>query len=178
MKKLFTLQKITASIYIIVVICTLLYSLGFMNDYTNFSDFKKVQMIAEMHDDLMQPYNLLIFYCAVIGIVSIGLIVGFKVFKFVSNRLSLIAISTLSLSGIVAGIATFINFPKILSIYNQDNFLDLYKLENSNLPDHVKTYTTFNMGYALYGILIFVTIAFVATLTISHLKLTSKKDGE
>lgn len=168
MRKIFILQKIMIVAYITIAICSFIYALGFMTDYSDLFGLvlPKNAPIADFHDNVLQPFNQDIFWMSVAGVASILLIFMMELFTTVPSKFSLIVGCLIPMPFVILSINYLGVLQSIETAYTGLNFSFLW-LEGY-IGDYVIKTTIFDLGAILYTLYIVIGIAMIGSLLLSH----------
>ena len=178
MKKSFQLQKIVFVVYIIAMILCVLYSLGFMSHYSNLFGFEQPlnEDITHFHDDILQPFNNILFFASLFGAASIIVIFALQINKRICDRFACIVSSLVASVTACVSVFAIIALPLIIQSYDKVDF-SYMGLEDLNFQtaEYVREYSTFYLGIALYAV-IFVAMIFFIAVIIRNYKLGKKNN--
>ncbi|MCM1130880.1 MAG: hypothetical protein NC310_03960 [Roseburia sp.] len=173
MEKGFKIQRIGFVIYLLTMIVLALYTLSFMTDYQNLFGYllKQNESITRFYEH-MQAFNQIIFWLAIVSVLSIIVMFVLELRTRICDRFALGVMSCFGALNIGTAIYGFISIPKLVTEYKGVDFSKMWLEDTALTEDSVYTmrFTSFNLGYAVFAILLIVTIFFMATLWINHIK--------
>lgn len=179
MKKLFIGQKISFVVYIIIVIATFIYTLGFMTAYADLEmfDYEINKPIQEFHNSILIPFNNLIFWFAIVGVIGIVVMIALEYFKKIPDLFAYVIGMVFSVINIIVSVIAFVRLPNISNDYNKLDFSGV----NSELPStnpYTPTTSWFDNGLIVYGILSLISIILILFITLNYINgLKIKKGG-
>lgn len=178
MKKIFNIQKISSKVYILIVIATFLFSLAFMTSYANLAGFEYPSNIeiTEFYNS-MQSFNFMIYYFAIAGLITIALLIAMEVTKKVADKTALIIVGISGSLGVIASIVSLILLPILSTMYSSETLLDNALNEQIATWSHTINFSTFYIGYVIYGLLLVVSITLVISTIISNRKFVKEMAG-
>ena len=159
MKKNLIFQKVMFALFILFVVVSFIYTLGFMTDYQDFqylSD-KANKPLYNFHHEELIPFNNVIFYVSVIGVIMIIVVFIAKLNKVLPKLLNLILGIVAILPLLLTSIYSILELPGIKDTYNTLDF--------SHVAE--KIYAEYNPStFAFYIIsLVFVVIYLITIIT-------------
>lgn len=177
MKKIFMTQKIFSIVYIVCIIFSFIYSLYFMTDYAGLRGFARPanQELIDLYAGL-QSFNFMIYWFAIIGLVSIIFFFALEVFKKVCDRLALIVINLFAGISIVGSALVFVKIPSLMSMYSSETLLENAYDEQLSSWTHELSFTPMYLSFALYGLFAVVAIGVIASTIITHKKFVAQME--
>lgn len=169
MKKMFSLQKKFVPVFIVTVVITFIYALGFMTPFKDLYGFEypKNNHIIDFHDVKLQGFNQTIFWIGVVTLPSIIALFALQVNKKVCDRLALIIMGVFSV--VIIGLSIF-GIVTLISLFPEYKALDMTYFFDEKSFDYEKTYYMFYFGYVIYGLAIISTITSMTVFTLNHFK--------
>lgn len=173
MRKMFVLQKVMFVLFILLMVASFIYTLGFMTDYKDFQYlFKPVnQPLYEFHHEVLIPFNNTIFYISVIGVIMIIVVFIAKLNKLLPSAVNLCL-------GVIANIPLILtsiySLSKLNGIKAEYNGLDFSNVQSETYSEYIPTTLAFDLGNTLYLIGIIFSILFIVVMVINFLIRRSK----
>lgn len=173
MERSFRLQKIMFKGYIVAMVLAALFALGFMTRYSNLFglELELNAGIKNFHDNVLQKNNNFYFWIGIIGSVSIILMFALEINKKICDLFALIVSSVVSGAMAIVSVVCLTTFPDMIKKFKDVDFkyLGLEDPKYLETP-YVKEFTTFYIGYAVYGLILVLMIGFIAINTYNFRK--------
>lgn len=166
MKKLLTIQKVLFVLFIVSSIAFVIYSLGFMTEYEDFMylSYRENQPLYEFHQETLLPFNNLIFYLSIVGVVFIILIFVAKLKVNMPKVWQLIAGVVATIPAIVGSIYSMANLSTIKSEYLT---FDFSHVAEETYQEYKVSTLAFDIGNILFPIILIVMVLFIVILAVN-----------
>ena len=165
MKKKLIFQKVMFALFILFVVVSFIYTLGFMTEYQDFQylfDSANKPLYNFHHEELI-PFNNVIFYVSVIGVIMIIVVFIAKLNKVLPKLLNLILGIVAILPLLLTSIYSILELPGIKDTYNT---LDFSHVAEEIYDEYNPSTFAFDFGYIFYIIsLVFVVIYLITIIT-------------
>ncbi|MCI9182551.1 MAG: hypothetical protein HFG90_04765 [Acholeplasmatales bacterium] len=170
MKKGFIFQRIGFFLYLFMLLVAAAYALSFMTDYGNLFGFVYLENkpVTDFYNK-MQTFNQISFWFAVVGAISIIAMFALQLKTKVSDLFALGIMSSFGAVNVASGIYGLMTLPKLMSEYKLVDFSNLH-LEDPIYKDtaYEMQFRFFYIGFAVFSILLVITLIYVAILWINH----------
>lgn len=179
MEKTFKIQKISSKIYLAVIIISFIYGLVFMTQFWNLANFEYTanEPITHFYNS-MQSFNFILYYFSIAGLISIAFLFALEIMKKVCDKVAMIAVCVFGGIGIVGSSIVLAMLPGLNSLYADDRLLEFATTEQTDpYWEHIKNFTTFYCGYAIYALLLVTSVTMIVSSVLSNRKYIKEIGG-
>ncbi len=175
-------QKNMFFLFGLSTVAVFVFSLYFMTDYQDLFGlfgvrYEANKLVADFHDNLMQSANQTFFKFAIFGILTAVFALAMEIRHKVADKFALIVLCVLFAVLVGVAIYNIITLSGLLDAYTN---LDTSFVDDEGGSEHIRKYTAFYVGFAVYGINAIATVLMGVILTKNHfdfIKLAKKAEG-
>ncbi|MFI3163444.1 MAG: hypothetical protein R3Y65_03250 [Bacillota bacterium] len=176
-------QRNAFFLFAAISLLVFVFSLYFMTDYQDLfglvgNRYTENKLVADFHDDMMQPANQIFFKFGVVAILTAVFAMLMEVRTKVADKFALIVLCVLF--AVLIGSAIY-NLLQVTSLYNVYDGLDTSWVDDEGGTAHIRKYTAFYVGWVVYALQIISTALLGFIMAKNHfgfLKLAKQAEVE
>ncbi len=170
MKKYLIIQKIMFTIFILAAVSIFIYALGFMTNYEAFQYIGYVYSANEplynFHHNVLIPFNNVIFYVSVVGLIMIIVIFAAKLNKYLPDKINLIMGLIATIPLLFCSLYGLLNLSSMKSEYNT---FDFSYVATELYAEYTPSTLAFDIGNILYVLVLVLMLIYILSLVFSYI---------